>query len=419
MNLNQMKEKRAALIRDARAIIVAADAEGRALTADESRQFDAITNEADVLTRKVEAAEAQAEGHRRSIEGRLGRGDTDVTDRTVALTNEQRMEDWVAARGLDGGVEDPAALDFGRYVRGIALGDWRGAEAERRAMSEGTGSAGGFIVPTPLSARVIDKARSLTRVFQAGATTVPMSSQTLKMGRVSGDPTAEWKAENAAITASDITLEQIEFKAKTLIAQIKASRELVEDAQGLEDVIVNCFAEKLALELDRVALLGSGTGEEPKGLTSYASGVNVVSMGTNGAALTNWDKVLDAYQDVRDDNHEPNGAMILAPRTLRTVGGFKDTTNQPLRRPFDLESARLLSTTQVPITQTQGTATNASSIYLGNWAQLMYGIRSELHIVVLHERFSDNHQIGFTAWLRADVQLAHPEAFAIVKGITP
>ena len=44
---------------------------------------------------------------------------------------------------------------------GLATGYWDGAEAERRAMSEGTATAGGHLVPTPLAARVIDKARLL------------------------------------------------------------------------------------------------------------------------------------------------------------------------------------------------------------------------------------------------------------------
>jgi hypothetical protein len=42
-------------------------------------------------------------------------------------------------------------------------------------------------VPAPLSARVIDLARNQTRVFQAGAVTVPMTSQTLAGERYLAD----------------------------------------------------------------------------------------------------------------------------------------------------------------------------------------------------------------------------------------
>ena len=50
----------------------------------------------------------------------------------------------------------------------MATGDWDCAEHER-ALSEGTATAGGHLVPTPLSARVVDLARNQARVFQAGA----------------------------------------------------------------------------------------------------------------------------------------------------------------------------------------------------------------------------------------------------------
>lgn len=203
-----------------------------------------------------------------------------------------------------------------------------------------------------------------------------------------------------------------------MIALIRASRELVEDAQGLEETLNNAFARALALKLDLAALRGTGTAPEPRGLFN-TTGVNEVSMGTNGAQLTNWDKIVDAYQAVRDDNHEPNGALVLAPRTAATIAKMKDTTNQPLRRPPDLEDAQILSTTQVGIADTQGTATNASAIYLGDWPQLMIGMRTNLTIEVLRERYSDNHQMGFVAALRADVQLAHPEAFARIVEIIP
>jgi hypothetical protein len=43
---------------------------------------------------------------------------------------------------------------------------------------------GGHLVPTALSSRVIDLARNQARVFQAGAITVPMGAQTLKLAKV-------------------------------------------------------------------------------------------------------------------------------------------------------------------------------------------------------------------------------------------
>ena len=52
--------------------------------------------------------------------------------------------DWCRTRGHTG-FDEPAS--FSRYLKGLATGDWSGAEHER-ALSEGTLTAGGHLVPT-------------------------------------------------------------------------------------------------------------------------------------------------------------------------------------------------------------------------------------------------------------------------------
>ena len=69
--------------------------------------------------------------------------------------------------------------------------------------------------------------------------------------------------------------------------------------------------------------------------------------------------------------------------------------------------------------QIEGTANNASTIVLGDFTQMMLGVRSELRIEVLREKYADTLQYGFIAHLRFDVQLAHAQSFAKLIGITP
>ena len=59
------------------------------------------------------------------------------------LNREQSVADWCRTRG-HGGFDEP--VSFGRYLKGLATGDWSGAEHER-ALSEGTLTAGGHLVP--------------------------------------------------------------------------------------------------------------------------------------------------------------------------------------------------------------------------------------------------------------------------------
>ena len=91
-----------------------------------------------------------------------------------------------------------------------------------------------------------------------------------------------WKTENAAITDADMTFDCVTFTARTLVRLVKLSVELFEDADpSSEDVIARAFASQLALELDRVALRGTGTAPEPRGVLN-TSGVTVTTHGANG-----------------------------------------------------------------------------------------------------------------------------------------
>jgi HK97 family phage major capsid protein len=331
------------------------------------------------------------------------------------LTREQKVADWAQTRGLVTDAERP--LNFDKYLRGIATGEWDGAD-EERALSEGTLTAGGHLVPTPLAANVIDLARNASRVFQAGAVTVPMTSKTLKVPRLTSENAPVWHAENAAITDLDLVFDSVTFTAQTLVRTIKLSVELFEDADpSSEAVIANSFAQQLALELDRVALRGSGTPPEPRGVLNQ-SGITTTTHGANGATIANYDFWLDAVGIVRGNNFEPN-AQIQAPRSEQSLSKLKEaTTNAYMTPPSALANVPRLNTKQVPINLTVGTSTDCTELYTAQWNQLMIGIRTDFQLRFLPERFlADNLQYAFVAYLRADVQLAQPLAFVVDTGV--
>ena len=76
----------------------------------------------------------------------------------------------------------------------------------------------------------------------------------------------------------------------------------------------------------------------------------------------------------------------------------------------------MLSTTAIPVDG--GSGSNESTLFLGNWSNLMIGVRSGVRVEVLKERFAENHQLGLIAHMRIDVQLQHPAAFWKITGIT-
>jgi len=392
---------------------------GRPYNAAENAKVNRLRAEVDEIDGRV-AAILDQEVRSTGIDGATNRllggrhqGDVETRDSSVLPTLEYRMTDWAQTHGHIRPEE--RNMSFRKWVRGAVTGDWTDADLERRAMSEGVLAGGGYAVPTPLSTRIIDRARNAARVLQAGAVTVPMDSATMKIARVAGDQTAAWHTENAAIAASDMTLEAVTLTARTLTSLVVASRELIEDAQGVEVALEQAFAAQLALSLDLAALYGSGTAPEPRGVKN-TTGVITQSQGTNGATVTNYDPIVDAIGTLWDNNEAPNG-IIYAPRTARTMAKLKDTTNQPLVPPDVVKELPRFQTNQVPINLTQGSATTATDAFVADWTQLLVGVRHGFTIEVLKERYADNYQLGFLAHLRADVVVARPKAFVVVTGI--
>jgi HK97 family phage major capsid protein len=109
----------------------------------------------------------------------------------------------------------------------------------------------------------------------------------------------------------------------------------------------------------------------------------------------------------------------MSPRTEATYNKMKDSLGQPLRRPMAIQDLPFMPTSKMPINETQGTATTASRIIMGNFAELMIGMRTQIRIDLVRETFAANGQYGFVAWMRADVQVMHAASFAQIVGILP
>ena len=349
---------------------------------------------------------------------------------TPTGTTERRGSGWMTPDGQAVrvyGPDEPLAEsradagpweDEGHYFRALINGAEN--ESERRALSSGTDAAGGILIPETISRRLIDRARAQLRVGQAGARTVALSGSSLTIVKIESDPVASWRAEGGNVAESNgPSFSGFTFKPRSLALRVKAPYELLQDAANIGHAVADLIAKAMATELDRVAIWGSGVAPEPAGLTQSVD-VPRLSMGTNGAAVANWDVLVDAFGEIQDRNHPNPTAAILAPRTARAFAKLKDSTDQPLRRPQMVEGLSFLPTTAVPIDQAHGTATDASSIILGGFSHLLLGIRHGLRLEMLKSSdYEDRLMLTFLAYLRADIAVEQPEAFAIVEGITP
>ncbi|GAJ22427.1 unnamed protein product, partial [marine sediment metagenome] len=139
-------------------------------------------------------------------------------------------------------------FSVGKILRAKILGDFSDLnDVELKSAGEGIGALGGWLVPTEVSAKVIDMARNLACIMQAGAYTMPMPTPEMRLVKITGDPTAHWVAEHGEITESDWTLEPITLKSMTCGVLVRSSLELLEDAKNAGTALEGVMAKALAL----------------------------------------------------------------------------------------------------------------------------------------------------------------------------
>lgn len=435
MTQQELLDRRRALTAAMRAVLDSAESEQRELTSEENREFG--RNELEVRRIDTQLAELGENGSAGGGEPRGVAGASDAefvgVDAGTAgagraqltLGREERMSDWQARRPGAGRrssftVEEAREFSLGRLIQGMVRGNWGDAELERRALGEGSDSAGGVLVPELIASFVIDRARNQARVLEAGAVVVPMDSDDVSIPRLATGATGGWRAEHAPVTESDPVFERVRLVAKTAAVLTRLSWELFEDlTPQAADTIANELTQAIALQLDLAALRGSGVNPEPRGLRN-TTGVTIQSLGANGATPSTYAALIDAAAAVLAANFTPNAA-IYAARTAAMFAKLTDSTGQPLQRPPLLAGLTELVSNQIPVNLAQGTSNDTSELYVGQWDQLLIGVRPSLaiRVVKLDQTFAASMQVGLIAYLRADVAVAHPAAFAITTGVRP
>lgn len=326
----------------------------------------------------------------------------------IALRSDQSFRSWATARG--DAPESIRGMNAGQFLRAMVVSDK--SEMERRALSEATDSAGGFTVPDVLSAELIDKARAQSVVMRAGAQTVPLTSDSNTIAKVLTDPTPGWRNEAAAVANEDATFGAVVLTSRSLAVAVDISAELMADSLNLSVALPNILAAAFAVELDRVALIGSGSAPQPRGV------LNTIGIGTfaQDGVSANYSNLSKARTGILTANRGPVSAYVMHPRDEGRFVDLVDSDGQPLRAPDAVAQIPILTTTSLPVDG--GAGSDESTIFAGNFAHLLVGIRSGVQIELFKgPKYISNLQYTMVAHLRADIAVQDPKAFFTLTGV--
>jgi HK97 family phage major capsid protein len=332
---------------------------------------------------------------------------------------------------------NPSGIDFGSFDRDAfwfqALTGKREGR-EWRALAEGAQSStvtgAGVLVPLEFAANVLQQLRANLVFTSPGANGAINGPQVVDMQRQieyvptwtgDGAGVTSYIAENTTMTPGTATLGRVTLNAYTMANVSLMSRQLLADTNttgGLANLLETNLAAAMARGMDTSALYGTGTGQPAGILTSaYSGSVQAVSMGTNGAAPTNYDQVSQAIEKVRIANDEPS-VVATNPQVYGTYSRLKNTLNDALRPGQDvLDYWPPRYSTAFSATETQGTSNAASSALVLNANRVILGLRQGFEVMVADQRWIDALQVGVVCWLRHDWNFPYSAAAARVLGI--
>lgn len=354
-----------------------------------------------------------AENMRRAVDG---------YSLTAAL-HAQSTGDWRHA-GFEREISQELAHQRGRKTEGIivpfeALGE--------RILSTGTMNGGGALVPaTYMYGGFIDLLRTRCQVLALGATQMNGLMGDVLVPKLTAASSATWLPEHDEIKFTEPEFSQVKLSPKTLGARVLLSRRLLhQSAPGAESIIRNDLASIIGIELDRVAIAGSGVGEQPLGIINSA-GIGSVVGGTNGAAPT-WQHCVDLVAAVEANNADTatsaflvnaktKAKLLATPKATNTAEFCWEYTDSGEGR---VAGYRAITSNNVPANLSKGSAVKTcSSMIFGSFSDLIIGMWGPgLEIMTNpYSRFGTG-EVEMRVLLDCDVAVRRPESFAIMNDV--
>lgn len=376
-----------------------------------------VTNAVADMMRAFEAFKETNDRALADIERRLS-ADVVTTDKLARI--EQSLDD--SRRRLDslqlrssrpeltgaGAAAGTAALErkarFDAYVR---RGEVRAAGLlEEKALSEGSGPDGGYVVPPETEAAVNRSLRDVSPI-RSIADVRAVSSSVYQRPTVVADAATGWVAETAVRAQTGTpTLTSLSFPTMELYAMPAATQVLLDDAvvnldQWLSEEVRDAFAQQEGTAF----VTGDGTAK-PKGFLAYpqiadaswtTGKIGVINTGAAGAfaATAPGDRLIDLTYSVKP-GYRANGSFVMSRSTVAAVRKLKDNAGDYYWLPSDKPGtpSTLMGYPVIESEDMPAIATDATAIAFGDFRR-GYLIVDRVGIRVLRDPFSAKPYVLF------------------------
>ena len=380
----ELRGKRAQLIKDADAIVAAAQAEGRSMTSEEKTKFEAIEADARGLKQEIDIIERNAEMKKElaATEGEARAAATKVTAKDA----------------------------FSKYLR-HGMGSLNAQERslmEKRGTSTqivGTDSLGGFLVPQEFS-NELDVATLFTGEVERLAKKLNTAS-----GGLLDYPTVDDTATDAiltseagAVTTADMTFANKQLSAYNYSSLVKVSAQLLQDsAFDLNSFLVEAMGERIARATNAAFTTGDAS-SKPQGIVTGSSLGNTAA----GASAITADDVLDLIYSVDASyRNKPSFGLMAHDNIISAIRalGVGSSNDYPIWQPGMAvgQPDRIFGVPVYVNNDMQSSiATATKTMIAADFSKYVVRNAGGVQFLRLNERFMNELEVGFIAYKRAD-----------------
>lgn len=397
---------------------------------DEVKQLEAKLDDVlETVTDKLKAMKDEVvDGHKLTDE-KIGQAVADMKK-----ANDDYLESVKKNNvSLDMEKKDIDKFSFGRAMKGILNDDWKDGDYEKdvlrqtKAQDTNSGAAGSYLIPVELAKdKIVMPAIENTVMKRAGATFWDGLVGDLDIPEATNRPSLTWASDGSSATLNTVNYALQPMRPKTGNMLTKVSNKLWHQTAGfIEQNIVELMREGVEVGLDNIALNGTGSESQPRGILNV-SGTNTLDV--SSARMTQ-DDVGVMIEDVQEQDFlkDGNTALITRPKVL---GGLRrekvkqystDTGGMPIVVPMmsdtrlsDFTGTQVLTTTNVAID-----GSNLTKAVLGEWSKFKIATWAGMRLRrsdVAGDAFADN-QTWFVIFVDADSRATHPLAFNIASNV--
>lgn len=372
-NLKKLMERREELKKKLAELVDAADNEERAMTEEETKDFDAAEKE----IKEIDATIAREERARNIPTVQQPTENHEMTQEERAAADEKAFADFVMNRVTEN----------------------RAGEIQ---LTQGNNGA---IVPTTIANRIIKVVRDMVPFLQLSD--VIYTNGKLSVPVYGEDSTnyikADYVGEGTELTDNIGKFTTIDLTGYVVGALALVSNKLKDNTDiNVVDFVINQVAESIAEKLEKEFVNGS---TKIIGITSATKGITAAST----TAIT-YDELVSLKHSLKQ-RFRANARWIMNPATYTALCKLKDGNGQPY---FKEDEYKILGLPVIESDSMPTIAASAKAIVCADLSGYTIKATKSVEIQVLREKFSTKNMLGVLAFGEYDAKITDSKKIAVL-----